>query len=86
MLAIEIAVDTSDGCSAQLREGVLEVVIGRLVGPAGIDCTFRAIEDEALAVVVGNDASAGAQATRGLRGAAGLPMDPAAAAAAPCAT
>jgi len=54
-MSMEIAVDTSDKLLAQLREGVLEVVIGRLVEHAGIDCTFRAIEDEALAIVVGNE-------------------------------
>lgn len=55
LLSFEIAVDTSDKLLAQLREGVLEVVIGRLVEHPGVDCTFRAIEDEALAIVVGND-------------------------------
>ncbi|MDM0111191.1 LysR family transcriptional regulator [Variovorax sp. J22R133] len=55
LLSFEIAVDTSDKLLAQLRDGVLEVVIGRLVEHPGIDCTFRAIEDEALAIVVGND-------------------------------
>jgi len=55
LLSFEIAVDTSDRLLAQLREGVLEVVIGRLVEHPGLDCTFRAIEDEALAIVVGID-------------------------------
>lgn len=55
LLAIEIAVDTSDKLLGQLREGVLEVVVGRLVEDLGVDCAFRAIEDEALAIVVGND-------------------------------
>ena len=55
LLSVEIAVDTSDRLLAQLREGVLEVVIGRLVSQPGFDCVFRAIEDEGLAVVVGND-------------------------------
>ena len=54
LLAIEIAVDTSDRLLAQLREGVLEVVIGRLLGQPGIDCSFTPIDDEGLAVVVGN--------------------------------
>jgi DNA-binding transcriptional LysR family regulator len=54
LLAIEIAVDTSDRLLAQLGEGVLEVVVGRRVGPSELDCAFRPIEDEALAVVVGN--------------------------------
>ncbi len=55
LLAMEIAVDTSDRLLAQLREGVLEVVVGRPTGAPGMDCSFRAIADEALAVVVGND-------------------------------
>lgn len=54
LLAVEIAVDTSDRLLAQLHEGVLEVVVGRPVGPEAAACTFKAIEDEALAVVVGN--------------------------------
>jgi len=49
LLSVEIAVDTSDRLLAQLREGVLEVVIGRLVSQPGFDCVFRAIEDEGLA-------------------------------------
>ena len=53
LLAIEIAVDTSDRLLAQLREGVLDVVVGRLVADPGIDCAFKAIADETLAVVVG---------------------------------
>lgn len=55
MLAMEIAVDTSDRLLAQLREGVLEMVIGRKVPVAGVECAFRAIEGEALAVVAGNE-------------------------------
>ncbi|MEM5452574.1 LysR family transcriptional regulator [Paraburkholderia guartelaensis] len=50
LLAIDIAVDTSDRLMPQLHDGVLEVVIGRNVGT---DCTFRAVDDEALAVVAG---------------------------------
>lgn len=52
LLAIEIAVDTSDRLMPQLQEGVLEVVIGR---NAGSDCVFRAVDDEALAIVCGRD-------------------------------
>jgi DNA-binding transcriptional LysR family regulator len=54
LLAVEIAVDTSDRLLAQLREGVLEVVIGRRVGQPQFETRFTAIEDEGLAVVVGN--------------------------------
>ncbi|KWE62482.1 LysR family transcriptional regulator [Burkholderia ubonensis] len=52
LLAIDIAVDTSDKLMPQLQEGVLEVVIGRNVGA---DCEFRAVDDEALAIVAGRD-------------------------------
>ncbi len=55
LLTIEIAVDTSDRLMEQLSEGVLEVVVGRRVGNPGIECSFTAIEDEHLAVVVGNE-------------------------------
>lgn len=55
LLTIEIAVDTSDRLMEQLSEGVLEVVVGRRVGNPGIECRFTAIEDEHLAVVVGNE-------------------------------
>ena len=55
LLTIEIAVDTSDRLMEQLSEGVLEVVVGRRVGTPGIECRFTAIEDEHLAVVVGNE-------------------------------
>jgi DNA-binding transcriptional LysR family regulator len=54
-LAIEIAVDTSDKLLAQLREGVLEVVVGRLTPLAGIECKFTAIDDEELVVIARND-------------------------------
>ena len=54
-IAIEVAVDTSDRLLAQLREGVVEVVVGRKVALPGVECRFRAIEDEALAVVAGNE-------------------------------
>ncbi|WGS45379.1 LysR family transcriptional regulator [Burkholderia sp. JSH-S8] len=52
LLAIDIAVDTSDKLMPQLQEGVLEVVIGRNVGS---DCEFRAVDDEALAIVASRD-------------------------------
>ena len=53
LLAMEIAVDTSDRLLAQLREGVLEVVVGRRAAVPGVPCRFQAIEDEALAVIAG---------------------------------
>lgn len=54
MLAMEVAVDTSDRLLSQLREGVLEVVVGRLTGEDGDEYEFRAIDDEALCIVVSN--------------------------------
>ena len=53
MLTMEVAVDTSDRLLGQLREGVLEVVVGRRAAVAGVPCRFKAIEDEALAVIAG---------------------------------
>lgn len=55
MLSMEVAVDTSDRLLSQLREGVLEVVVGRLTGEDGDEYEFRAIDDEALCIVAGND-------------------------------
>lgn len=55
LLSMEVAVDTSDRLLAQLREGVLEVVVGRKAPVPGVDCTFKAIQDEALAVIAGNE-------------------------------
>lgn len=54
LLTIEVAVDTSDRLMEQLSEGVLEVVIGRRAGNPGIEYSFTAIDDERLAIVVGN--------------------------------
>jgi len=56
LLAIDIAVDTSDLLIAQLEQGVLEVVIGRPIAPRPDEDTayiFRPIHDEALVLVVG---------------------------------
>ena len=55
LVSMEIAVDTSDRLLAQLREGVLEVVVGRLAPTPGVNCVFRRIEDEALAVIAANE-------------------------------
>lgn len=55
LLSIEVAVDTSDRLLAQLREGVLEVVIGRVTDEHQGEYLFRTIDDEALAVVVGTE-------------------------------
>lgn len=51
-LEVEVAVDTSDRLLAQLREGVLEVVVGRMTADDGAECRFQAIEDEKLAFIV----------------------------------
>lgn len=53
LLSMEIAVDTSDRLLAQLREGVLDLVIGRKAALPGVPCRFTAIEDEPLAVIAG---------------------------------
>lgn len=55
LLSIEVAVDTSDRLLGQLREGVLEVVIGRMADEHQGEYLFRAIDDEALAVVVSTE-------------------------------
>lgn len=55
LLEVEVAVDTSDRLLAQLHEGVLEVVIGRMTGGTDSDYRFRAIDDEALAIVAANE-------------------------------
>jgi DNA-binding transcriptional LysR family regulator len=55
MLSIEVAVDTSDRLLAQLEEGVLDLVIGRMTGTVNLPCKFRAIEDESLALIAAND-------------------------------
>lgn len=55
LLSVEIAVDTSDRLLEQLREGVLEVVVGRRAPVPGVQCRFRPIEDEALAIIAGTE-------------------------------
>jgi DNA-binding transcriptional LysR family regulator len=51
LLAVEIVVDSSDRLIERLREGTLDVVIGRVPDLAQRDFHFRPIADEALAVV-----------------------------------
>ena len=48
LLAIEIAVDTSDRLVEQMREGALDVVIGRMLGPARQNHHFRPIGEETI--------------------------------------
>jgi DNA-binding transcriptional LysR family regulator len=54
LLSIEIFVGTSDRLIEKLRDGSLDVVIGRVpdpASPANQDCVFRPVGDEALSVV-----------------------------------
>ena len=55
LLAVEISVGTSDRLMEQLHEGVLDVVIGRVLGGSGHEFLFRPIADEALSVIVACD-------------------------------
>lgn len=52
LLTVEITVDTSNRLMEGLREGRLDVVIGRMPGQSGGDCHFRLLAEEALSVVV----------------------------------
>lgn len=53
LLDIDISVDTSDRLLPRLEAGMLEVVIGRLVSLPASDYSFRVIDNEELALVVG---------------------------------
>lgn len=58
LLSIEILVDTSNHLIEQLRDGAMDVVIGRVpdaASPANHDCLFRPIDDEPLSVVVARE-------------------------------
>jgi DNA-binding transcriptional LysR family regulator len=55
LLSIEISVETSDRLVEQMREGALDVVIGRMLGPAKQNHVFRPIGEEPLSVVVAID-------------------------------
>ncbi len=52
LLTVEIAVDTSNRLMELLREGRLDVVIGRMPGRSGGDCRFSPLAEEVLSVVV----------------------------------
>jgi len=52
LITVEISVATSDRLMELLREGSLDIVIGRMLGLPIQDYEFRPIEDEALAVIV----------------------------------
>ena len=58
LLSIELNVDTSDRLIDLLRDGRLDVVIGRMpepASPANQDCVFTPIGEEALSVIVACD-------------------------------
>lgn len=55
LLSIDISVDTSDRLVEQMREGTLDVVIGRMLGTANDNHHFRPIGEEPLSVVVATD-------------------------------
>jgi len=52
LLSIEVAVDTSDRLLAQLREGLIEVMVGRITDEHLDEYVFRPIDDESLVIVV----------------------------------
>ncbi|MES2945647.1 MAG: LysR family transcriptional regulator [Pseudomonadota bacterium] len=53
LLALDITMDTSDRLLELLREGTLDVAIGRIRDEHRQDYSFTPLENEALAVVVG---------------------------------
>lgn len=53
LLSIDVTVDTSDRLFDLLREGVLDVVIGRIRDEHWADYEYKPLKNEALAVVVG---------------------------------
>ncbi len=61
LLSVEISVGTSDRLMEQLREGVLDMVIGRVLSLSSPDYQFRPIADEALSVIVAKEHPLAAQ-------------------------
>jgi DNA-binding transcriptional LysR family regulator len=53
LLSIDVTLDTSDRLFELLREGVLDVAIGRVRGEQWADYVFTPLENEELAIVVG---------------------------------
>lgn len=53
LLSVDVTLDTSDRLFELLREGVLDVAIGRIREEHWADYEFTPLENEALAVVVG---------------------------------
>ena len=58
LLSVEVVIDTSDRLIELLRDGTLDIVIGRLpkdAGPAGQECVFRPIGEEEVSIVAAPD-------------------------------
>ncbi|NDP64891.1 LysR family transcriptional regulator [Polaromonas sp.] len=53
LLSLDVTLDTSDRLLELLREGVLDVAVGRIRGAQWADYEFTPLENEALAIVVG---------------------------------
>lgn len=53
LLSVDVTLDTSDRLFELLREGVLDVAIGRVRGEQWADYVFTPLENEELAIVVG---------------------------------
>ncbi|MEO6322635.1 MAG: LysR family transcriptional regulator [Polaromonas sp.] len=53
LLSLDVTLDTSDRLFELLREGVLDVAIGRIRGEQWADYVFTPLENEELAIVVG---------------------------------
>jgi DNA-binding transcriptional LysR family regulator len=53
LLSVDVTMDTSDRLFELLREGVLDVAIGRIRDEHRADYSFTPLENEALALVVG---------------------------------
>lgn len=53
LLSIDITVDTSDRLLDMLRQGLLDVAIGRIRSPQRSSYRFTPLENEALSIVVG---------------------------------
>ena len=61
LLSLDVTLDTSDRLFELLREGVLDVAIGRIRGEQWADYVFTPLENEELAIVVGMQHPLGTQ-------------------------
>lgn len=61
LLSLDVTLDTSDRLFDLLREGVLDVAIGRIRGEQWADYVFTPLENEELAIVVGMQHPLGTQ-------------------------